>query len=236
VNSLTRAQILEFLVTMEEKASHPVAQAIVMAATNEGVVKNKELVLTDHKILNGEGVEGNVNGKKVYIGNDRLFLRLGLNVPTTKTSSGYMSIEGYGVVCSFTAADSVRPEAAEVIASLKLLGVESIMLTGDNEAAARFVGDKVGLSLNKVKSRLLPEDKYRLVKEMVEDPANRSCRTGGRLMMIGDGVNDAPALAIGTYSVSDHFELTMSFSRCWCCDGRGSRTFYGNCRHHSLGF
>jgi Zn2+/Cd2+-exporting ATPase len=128
VNSLTRKQIFEFLITMEEKASHPVAQAIVMAAKNEGIVKNEELLLTDHKILNGEGVEGNVNGQKVYIGNDRLFQRLGWNVPTKKTCSGYMSIEGHGVVCSFTAADSVRPEAAEVIASLKRLGVESMVL------------------------------------------------------------------------------------------------------------
>lgn len=204
-NSLTRKQILEFLVTMEEKASHPVAQAIVVAARNEGVVKNEELVLTDHNILKGEGVEGNVNGKKVYVGNDRLFHRLGLNVGAPKAFSGYMSIEGYGVVSGFTAADSVRPEAAEVIARLKLLGIESIMLTGDNEAAALSVGQMVGLTTNNVKSKLLPEDKYAIVKAMVEDPANQSCLKRRRLMMIGDGVNDAPALAIGTFStVLDH--------------------------------
>jgi Zn2+/Cd2+-exporting ATPase len=187
VDSLTRKQILEFLIAMEEQASHPVAQAIVMAAKNEGV----------SKILKGEGVEGFVNGKMVHVGNERLFHRLGLQVPEQNTASGFMSIEGYGLVCSFTAADAVRPEAAEVIASLKALGVESIMLTGDNEGAALSVGKMVGLASDKVKSKLLPEDKYGLVKEMVDDPANRSCFKNRRLMMIGDGVNDAPALAIG---------------------------------------
>jgi P-type Cu+ transporter len=71
------------------------------------------------------------------------------------------------------------------------------MLTGDNEGAALSVGKMVGLASDKVKSKLLPEDKYGLVKEMVDDPANRSCFKNRRLMMIGDGVNDAPALAIG---------------------------------------
>jgi Zn2+/Cd2+-exporting ATPase len=199
VDSLTRKHIMEILVAMEEKASHPVALAIVMAAKNEGVVKNEELVLTDHRVLAGEGVEGKVNGKKVYVGNHRLFRRLGLAVSTQKASTGYMSIEGHAVVCNFTAADSVRPEAAEVISSLKLLGVDSIMLTGDNQAAALSVAQLVGLRRDKVISQLLPEDKYDLVRAMVDDPSSRSCWQGSRLMMIGDGVNDAPALAIGKF-------------------------------------
>lgn len=249
VDGLTRKEVLEYLLTIEEKASHPVAQAIIMAAKNEGVVKNEELVLTDHKILAGEGVEGDMNGKKVYVGNHRLFHRLGLSVPVQKASTGYMGIEGHGVVCSFLAADSVRPEAAEVISSLKLLGVDSVMLTGDNEAAALSVAQTVGLRRDKVISQLLPDDKYNLVKAMVDDPPNRSCWKGRRLMMIGDGVNDAPALAIGTLQINASTILFFLhwipkcfllcpylFSGCWCGHGRRSRVVHRNRRHYTAGF
>lgn len=199
---MTRQEIFEYLLAMEENASHPVAQAIVAAAKNENISKNESLLVTDHQILEGEGVHGLLNGTKVFVGNKRLFRRLNYVIPPSiQCSTGFMGIEGQGIVCRFRAADSVRPEAAQVIIGLKLLGIEMMMLTGDNEDAALAVGKVVGLDPGSIKSKLLPEDKYNLIKMLVNEPSVSLFRTG-RLMMVGDGVNDAPALAIGTSKCS----------------------------------
>jgi len=145
----------------------------------------------------------------VTVGNERLFRRLNMyeSVPAdikrevTKWESlggtiGFMAVDGHGLVCAYCCADSPRPEAAAVLKSLKKLGIEVTMLTGDNRDAALSVGQQVGLSETQIQASLLPEDKLSIINDMKEEPsAWYKCKKRKLIMMCGDGVNDAPALA-----------------------------------------
>jgi Cd2+/Zn2+-exporting ATPase len=218
--NMSRKEVFEHLALMEERASHPVAQAILTGARNEKVSIPKDTELERHTIVAGEGVLGIINGREVHVGNERMFGRIGLlkDVPETvraKVESwkglggtiGYMSIEGEGIVCAYCAADGVRAESASVLSRLRKCGIEVTMLTGDNRDAALAVGAQVGLSEQEIQSKLLPEEKLAFIESL------SSGRTGGSIlsnpcgqrrlvMMCGDGVNDAPALAAADIGVA----------------------------------
>ena len=216
--ALSRVQVFQYLALMEERASHPVAQAIVTAATNEKVSVPTDMVLEKHMIIAGEGVEGVVSGLSVHVGNERLFERLALladldekirsEVESWKAlggTIGYMSVEGYGIVCAYCTADGVRVESAGVVGRLKKLGIDVVMLTGDNSDAALAIGRQVGLSDDEVKSKLLPEEKLNFVNDISSGDGNKSalfnpCGSKKITIMCGDGVNDAPALAAADVS------------------------------------
>lgn len=210
----SREQVFQYLSLMEERASHPVAQAIINGAKNEKVeVPRKSMLLEKHTIVEGEGVVGVINGLEVHVGNERLFNRLGLlerlsEQERNEISSwsalggtvGFMSIQGEGIVCAFCAADRVRAEAAKVVRNLKKQGVTVTMLTGDNQDAAFSIGEQVGLSGNEeVRARLLPEEKLHHVGGLSGGNKNLSiisnpCSSKRLVLMCGDGVNDAPAV------------------------------------------
>jgi Cd2+/Zn2+-exporting ATPase len=216
--SLSRKQVLQYLSLMEERAAHPVAQAILMAARNENVVIPADMILEKHTILAGEGVTGVINGLDVFVGNERLFQRLDLlsTVPTEVLTSvdswkqlggtvGYISVEDYGIVGCFCAADGVRPEAASVVQKLQSRGISLTMLTGDNEQAAQSVGKQLKWQLdkNEIRAKLLPSDKLSHVEELTEASApSSSCRRKTTVLFCGDGVNDAPALAAAHVGVA----------------------------------
>ena len=216
-----RNEVLETLALMEERASHPLAQAILDAARNEGVSIPKSSHLKDHTFLAGEGVSGVIDGHEVHVGNFRLFGRLGLldDLPQKEIAAvenweagggtvGFMSIEGDGIVCAYCVADAVRPESAKVIGKLRALGVDVAMLTGDNRDAAHAIGKQVGLTQEEIKGRLLPEEKLSIVEGMKDN------RSGGQsifanvisskrmVLMCGDGINDGPSLAAADVGVA----------------------------------
>lgn len=219
-NSKSRVEVFELLSLMESRASHPIGQAVVQAAQNEKVSIPKGMILEDHTIIAGEGLKGLINGLEVHVGNERLFTRLGLldAVPesyqdtvsswkATGGTVGFMSIQGEGIVCAFCATDRVRPEASKVIASLKSRGIETFMLTGDNHDAACSIGTQIGLVPEEILSRLLPEEKLKHVTSVSGGITNLSvlknpCSTKHLVLMCGDGVNDAPALAAADIGVA----------------------------------
>lgn len=217
----SREEILQRLSLMEERASHPLAQAIVQAAQNENVSVPKGMKAKEHTQLPGEGITAEIDGNMVFVGNTRLFRRLGLfeQLPPEQMEAakewassggtvGFMSIEGNGIVCSYCVADAVRPESAQVVAALAKHGIDVTMLTGDNSEAANAIGRQVGLREDQVQSNLLPEDKLTLVNEFKDETGSGTsfcsnpCQSRRLVLMCGDGVNDAPALAAADVGVA----------------------------------
>jgi len=202
---------------MEAPSSHPLSATLVMAARKEGVSVPREAEVVQHSILKGEGVEALVDDKKVYVGNKRLFQRVGMydSLPQKYKdlaedwnreggTVGFIGVDGTGIVGSFCVSDMVRPEAKDVVSSLMQVGIEVLMLTGDGDGAAKAVAEQVGIADSDVHSQLLPEDKLHFVGSMVEPTPTRcaACRPRALVLMCGDGVNDAPALAVADVGVS----------------------------------
>lgn len=140
--ALSREEVFQYLALMEERASHPVAQAILAAANNEKVVLPKNMALQKHSIINGEGVVGVIGGHEVHVGNERLFERLGLLSSISDMDRnivdewknlggtiGYMSVGAYGIVCAYCAADGIREESELAVKKLRKLGISITMLT-----------------------------------------------------------------------------------------------------------
>ena len=211
-DTMTRPEILEFLWLIEERASHPLAKALVDAARNESVDPPEGLYVKDLRMLPGEGVSGEVDGMMVYVGNRRLFQRLQLfrDLPAIAKDNaleweakgrtvGFMSVGDRGIVCSYCVADTVRPEARSVIKTFNDMGIDVAMLTGDNRGAANAIGKQLGLETDNIKSHFLPQEKVAYVKEIKDKPAGRK---NAVVLMCGDGVNDAPALAASDVGVA----------------------------------
>ena len=209
--------MLAYLSLMEASASHPLADAIVKGAANENAIVPKHLQVKNHTLLPGEGVMGTIDGKKVYVGNKRLFDRLGLyqDLPTEDARKadewaaagetiGFISIEGEGIVGVYCVSDKIREETKHVIKSLKQKGINIKMLTGDLHQAAIGVAKQIGLDESNVQSELLPQDKLSAMQDIVDEYKEQKtcCRAAKKVMMVGDGVNDAPALALANVSVA----------------------------------
>jgi len=212
----SRKEVLGYLALVEAPASHPLSDAIVKGAANEQVEVPK-LQLSNHTLLPGEGITANVADKAVYVGNRKLFDRLGLyealpedvKVMTDEWANaggttGFISIEGEGIVGTYCVADKIRDEAKDVVQALQRMGIEITMLTGDQRPAAIGIGAQIGLSEEDVLSQLLPEDKLSEIGNKVESTkANKKCwQPKKTVLMVGDGVNDAPSLALADVSVA----------------------------------
>nr|WP_201471054.1 heavy metal translocating P-type ATPase [Microbacterium hydrocarbonoxydans] len=187
-----RAELLRLAGALEDASEHPIAQAIAKGATQEvGALPTPE----DFANIEGKGVQGIVDGHAVLVGRDSLLAewsqKLSRELAATKARA-----EGEGktvVVVGWdgqargilVVADTVKPSSAEAIAQFKSIGLTPILLTGDNEAVARRIAAEVGI--DEVIAEVLPKDKV--------DVVSRLQREGKTVAMIGDGVNDAPALA-----------------------------------------
>jgi Zn2+/Cd2+-exporting ATPase len=192
--------VLALASSLERRSSHPLAQAVVQAAQTRGLSEHyppAEEVTT----LAGMGLQGRVNGQMATIGNHRLFEA---NHPHSDQLCDWVaSTEALGqttmLVCDgervrgyLAVSDTLRPESAAVASALKKSGKTLVMLTGDNARAARSIGD--ALAIDQVFAGLLPEEKVAAVKKLREQY--------GELVMVGDGINDAPALASASVGIA----------------------------------
>lgn len=188
---LPETDVLRLAAAVERESEHPLAQAVVKYADARGVPKASAEAFEN---VPGHGAVADVDGKRVAVGNLRLMAREGIALGRLEDRRAAMAAEGRTIVCVavegqavalVAIADAPRETSAAAVSSLRGMGVEVVMLTGDNEATARRIARELGIDT--VIAEVLPADKATKVKELQA--------SGRSVAMVGDGVNDAPALA-----------------------------------------
>lgn len=184
-------ELLTVAAALEEKSEHPLAEAILEKAGAEGI---KPAKAENFLAVSGRGVQAEINGKRYFAGNQKFAKEKGLAAKSRDQDMVRLAKEGKTPLLFFdeneilgiiAAADVVKETSAQAIREMKKLGIEVIMLTGDNRRTAEAI--KRQLSIDTVIAEVLPQDKEREVARLQE---------GGRTVaMVGDGINDAPALA-----------------------------------------
>ncbi|MCC6945917.1 MAG: cadmium-translocating P-type ATPase [Thermomicrobiales bacterium] len=194
----TNDRLLATAASAERLSEHPLAMAITDGALRRGLPLGDASAF---RAVLGKGLVAEVNGDQVAVGTSELMADLGIDAARANRAADRLRAEGKtamlvavgsavrGVIA---VADTLRPSAGQVIAELKTLGVErTVMLTGDHGVVARAIGDQVGI--DEIESELLPEEKLATVERLL---------ARGSVAMVGDGVNDAPALASVTVGVA----------------------------------
>jgi Cd2+/Zn2+-exporting ATPase len=192
-------QVLFLAASAERLSEHPLAAAIVNAAIARGLALEEA---HEFRSISGKGIVAHVDGHEVVVGNEPLFHELGLEVPerahlsvaalreegkTAMLVGDHAQVRGVVAV-----ADTLRSSAPRVVADLKRLDIEHVvMLTGDNHRVGKAIGAELGIS--EVRADLLPEQKLTVIRELQKQAP---------VAMVGDGVNDAPALATATIGVA----------------------------------
>ena len=199
LGDVSEADLLTIAGALEARSSHPLARAILGKAEQDGIsVKAAE----DTRTVPGRGLEGRMDGRSVWLGSDRFAVEKGFGetIPSDlrnrieEAGSTLVAVGNEnGVTGLLELRDRIRPDAKGIVAQLHAQGVTKIiMLTGDNERTARAVADEVGI--DEVRAELLPEDKVTAIEELVAEH--------DMVAMIGDGVNDAPAMARAHYGIA----------------------------------
>ncbi|RCV10162.1 hypothetical protein SETIT_2G090500v2 [Setaria italica] len=192
------SQLLYWVSSIESKSSHPMAAALVQYSRSKSIRPEPENVMEFH-IYHGEGIYGAISGKHIYIGNKKIMARSSCQAAVPEmddlkgVSTGHVICDG-DLVGLFSLSDDCRTGAAKAIKELRSMGIKSVMLTGDSAAAAKHAQEQLGGVLEELHSELLPEDKVRLITKLKT--------SAGPTLMVGDGWNDAPALATADVGVS----------------------------------
>jgi len=189
--SFSSEEILRLAASAEKGSEHPLGEAILKAAKQK---KLKLSTATRFNVIPGRGIEAQVEGKKLLLGNLRLMKDRGLSLDGMKKEAGRLWARGKTVmflgvgdrvVGVIALADTIKPKAKEALRKIHDMGIEMVMITGDNRRTAEAIARQLGI--DRVLSEVLPEDKAQQVKKLQQ---------GGRVVaMVGDGINDAPALA-----------------------------------------
>jgi Zn2+/Cd2+-exporting ATPase len=199
LNGHTTEELLTRAAAMEQRSDHPLAQAIVRYAAEHNL---RPAPADDFQIIQGKGASAIFQGRPFWLGSHRYLEERGQETPDVHEQLERMSAAGRTVVvigndehvCGFiTLADEVRADCRQILDRLRGQGIKHlIMLTGDNEPTARAISQETGI--DEFRAELLPEDKVRVMEELVSKY--------GSVAMVGDGVNDAPALGRATIGIA----------------------------------
>ena len=190
-DGVSEKALLKLAATLEAGSEHPLAEAVMALAEERGIVPRET---SDFAAVPGKGVTAREGANVVAAGNARLMAELGVEVDEARLEAfaregktPLMFAKNGRLVGTIAVADQVKPSSADAIAALRGLGVRAVMLTGDNLTTARAIARGVGLGEDEVIAEVLPADKERHVRELQE--------AGHTVAMVGDGINDSPALA-----------------------------------------
>ena len=185
-------ELLSLALSLEKRSDHPLADAIVRYALEKGA---KERSVTDFEMVEGQGIRAAVDGVPCMAGNQRMLLANGLALSRSMQELGEKLADAgktplffaanRQVVGTFAVADVLKPTSRAAVKALESMGIEVTLLTGDNKKTAQTIASELGVG--EVIAEVLPQDKERIVREKQA--------AGRRVAMIGDGINDAPALA-----------------------------------------
>jgi heavy metal translocating P-type ATPase len=189
-------RVLEYAAIAERYSNHPLARAIIVKAAEAGIKLSEGIPSASSSYIAGKGIVCQYNGGQIIIGNDALMIEKGVQFPQSSEEKSLSEglFRGKSTVlvayrdkiCGAIAiADRIRGESRRAIQDLRKMGIHTVMLTGDNRTVAQEVGREIGI--DEVYAELLPEDKVSIVEKLVAE--------GHKVAMVGDGINDAPALA-----------------------------------------
>lgn len=190
-SGVSEDKIIEIAASAEAGSEHPLAKAVTTEAKKRGIAVLKA---EGFEALTGHGIKAQINGSSILIGNRKLMQTNGIDIDNIGTSLDALEKEGKtavlisidnGIAGAIAIADTIKDKAKETIAELQKEGLQVVMLTGDNETTARAIAGQVGIT--DVIANVLPADKADVVKKLQAD--------GKIVAMVGDGINDAPALA-----------------------------------------
>ena len=189
--AMSEKALLKLAAALERSSEHPLAEAIMAECESRGIVAR---MVEDFAAMPGRGVTAREGQNTIAAGNVRLMNELGAEVPAglaeqfaTEGKTPLFFAKNGELVGTIAVADEVKETSAEAIAALRKLGVDVRMLTGDNRVTAEAIARRVGLTSEQVIADVLPADKERHVRELQD--------AGGKVAMVGDGINDSPALA-----------------------------------------
>ncbi|WP_427706350.1 heavy metal translocating P-type ATPase [Staphylococcus sp. Mo2-6] len=202
-NRVDEREILSIIAALEYRSQHPLASAI-MSKANAEHISYSDIIVEDFSSITGKGIKGSIDGRMTYVGNSKMFSELLTANNENKVRNLIASLQeqgktvmlvgtDQGVEAIIAVADEVRETSQQALHKLHQASIENtVMLTGDNQNTAGAIGNQVGVT--DIKAELLPEDKLKVIKQLKSKYK--------RVAMVGDGVNDAPALAASTVGVA----------------------------------
>lgn len=185
-------EVIRLIAQAEKSSEHPLAQAIVQFAEKHTTIK----AATNFKAVAGHGIEAEIDGKSIVVGTPRLFEKHQIELREIESFDEQGKTIMYGAIdgvhaATLAVADEIKETAPEAIKALHDLGIKTVMLTGDAEAVAQSIAAQVGI--DEVISGVLPAEKADVVKKLQQQ---------GKVAMVGDGINDAPALATADIGIA----------------------------------
>lgn len=188
---ISKQELLLLCAAAEQHSTHPLAFAVMKAANGLTLPE-----VAEHTNIPGKGVRVLLDGQAVYVGNKTLMEEQGADAPDLKGGGSVLHVaRGGRYLGAIVVDDSLKEDAKKSVAALKKAGIETVMLTGDRKENAAAVAEELGI--DRFKAELLPADKVMAAKELLKEQGPK-----GRLVFVGDGINDAPVLALSDVGVA----------------------------------